>query len=82
MRSLLWQDRFSMLFNFTQVLRKYSDKTMARDLVRELEAFEGDPSNIMISRAYSTCSQPTHSGVLTSVSARISVALPGLQLLL
>lgn len=33
-----------------QVLRKYSDKTVARDLVQELESFAGDPSNIMMSR--------------------------------
>ncbi|KAA1466080.1 ACBP-domain-containing protein [Dentipellis sp. KUC8613] len=36
-----------------KVLRKYSDKTMARDLVRELESFEGDPSNIMMSGSLS-----------------------------
>ncbi|KAI0317740.1 acyl CoA binding protein-domain-containing protein [Amylostereum chailletii] len=32
-----------------KVLRRYSDKTVARDLVRELEAYEGDPANIMMS---------------------------------
>ena len=32
---------------FTQVLRKYSDKTAARDLVRELESYGGDPANLV-----------------------------------
>ena len=31
-----------------QVLRKYSDKTVARDLVQELESY-GDPSNVVMS---------------------------------
>ena len=33
-----------------QVLRRYSDATMARDLVRELESY-GDPSNLVLSGA-------------------------------
>ncbi|KAI0269182.1 acyl CoA binding protein-domain-containing protein [Gloeopeniophorella convolvens] len=36
-----------------KVLRKYSDKTMARDLVRELESFGGDPANLVHSMALS-----------------------------
>ena len=32
-----------------QVLRKYSDKTVARDLVRELESYAGDPTNLVMS---------------------------------
>ncbi|KAH9850043.1 ACBP-domain-containing protein [Lenzites betulinus] len=32
-----------------KVLRKYPDKTVARDLVRELEAYNGDPSNLVMS---------------------------------
>ena len=32
-----------------KVLRRYSDKTVARDLVAELESYGGDPSNIMLS---------------------------------
>lgn len=32
-----------------QVLRKYSDKTVARDLVRELESYAGDPANLVMS---------------------------------
>lgn len=32
-----------------QVLRKYPDKTVARDLVRELESYNGDPSNLVMS---------------------------------
>jgi hypothetical protein len=33
-----------------QVLRKYSDKTVARDLIQELESFGGDPANLVMSR--------------------------------
>ncbi|KAH8105003.1 ACBP-domain-containing protein [Phellopilus nigrolimitatus] len=36
-----------------RVLRKYSDKTIAQDLVKELEAYGGDPSNIMLSGSFS-----------------------------
>ncbi|KAI0751487.1 acyl CoA binding protein-domain-containing protein [Daedaleopsis nitida] len=32
-----------------KVLRKYSDKTVARDFVRELESYAGDPSNLVMS---------------------------------
>lgn len=32
-----------------KVLRRYSDKTAAQDLVQELESYSGDPSNIMLS---------------------------------
>jgi hypothetical protein len=35
-----------------QVLRKYSDKTVARDLVQELESFGGDPANSVTSREH------------------------------
>ncbi|ETW84259.1 hypothetical protein HETIRDRAFT_472785 [Heterobasidion irregulare TC 32-1] len=45
-----------------KVLRKYSDKTVARDLVRELESYEGDPSNIMMSRSLSRGSDSSGSG--------------------
>lgn len=34
---------------YAKVLRRYSDKTVARDLVAELESYSGDPSNIMLS---------------------------------
>ncbi|KAJ8697971.1 hypothetical protein PTI98_004737 [Pleurotus ostreatus] len=36
-----------------KVLRKYSDKTVAQDFVRELESYGGDPSNIVSSRTFS-----------------------------
>lgn len=36
-----------------KVLRKYSDKTIARDLVQELEAYGGDPSNLVMSGSLS-----------------------------
>ncbi|KIM45895.1 hypothetical protein M413DRAFT_440947 [Hebeloma cylindrosporum] len=34
-----------------KVLRKYSDKTTAMDLVQELESYGGDPSNLVMSRS-------------------------------
>jgi hypothetical protein len=40
-----------------QVLRKYSDKTVAMNLVEELESYGGDPSHIVMSReqSYVSC---------------------------
>lgn len=35
--------------NLSQVLRKYSDKTIAKNLVEELESYGGDPSNLVLS---------------------------------
>lgn len=35
-----------------QVLRKYSDKTVAMSLVEELESYSGDPSHILMSRKH------------------------------
>jgi len=39
--------------NLYQVLRRYSDKTVARDHVREIEAFGGDPANLVHSATFS-----------------------------
>ncbi|KAI0003053.1 acyl CoA binding protein-domain-containing protein [Russula compacta] len=36
-----------------KVLRRYSDKTVARDLVRELESYGGDPANLVHSGTFS-----------------------------
>ncbi|THH12917.1 hypothetical protein EW146_g7255, partial [Bondarzewia mesenterica] len=44
-----------------KVLRKYSDKTVARDLVLELESYQGDPSNIMLSGSLSRGSDSSSS---------------------
>ncbi|KZP05866.1 hypothetical protein FIBSPDRAFT_1053848 [Athelia psychrophila] len=33
-----------------KVLRKYSDKALARELIQELESYGGDPSNLVMSR--------------------------------
>ncbi|KAH7103001.1 ACBP-domain-containing protein [Auriculariales sp. MPI-PUGE-AT-0066] len=35
-----------------KVLRKYSSQTVAMDLVHEIEAFQGDPSNLVLSDSY------------------------------
>ncbi len=45
-----------------QVLRKYSDKTVARDLVGELESYGGDPANLVHSGMPSSSQpfKPTH----------------------
>ena len=47
--------KFVLLFNYLendQVLRKYSDKTIATGLVQELESYGGDPSSIVMNRKY------------------------------
>ncbi|KAH9927112.1 ACBP-domain-containing protein [Epithele typhae] len=41
-----------------KVLRKYSDKTVARDLVRELEAYAGDPTNLVMSECATGVTSP------------------------
>ncbi|KAH9894391.1 ACBP-domain-containing protein [Cubamyces lactineus] len=45
-----------------KVLRKYPDKTVARDLVRELESYNGDPSNLVMSGVSSKPPRSTSSG--------------------
>lgn len=41
--------------NLYQVLRRYSDKTVARDLVGELESYGGDPVNLVHSGMIICC---------------------------
>ncbi|KAI9066381.1 ACBP-domain-containing protein [Trametes sanguinea] len=60
-----------------KVLRKYPDKTVARDLVRELESYSGDPSNLVMSGlssrpAGSVSSGSSASGGQPSMSQRPS----------
>ncbi|KAH9843953.1 ACBP-domain-containing protein [Rhodofomes roseus] len=45
-----------------KVLRRYSDKTVAMDLVRELESYTGDPSNIVMSGSLSRSAGSSSSG--------------------
>ncbi|OJT13366.1 hypothetical protein TRAPUB_10132 [Trametes pubescens] len=45
-----------------KVLRKYPDKTVARDLVRELESYNGDPSNLVMSGISSRAPASASSG--------------------
>ncbi|KAJ8522951.1 hypothetical protein ONZ45_g517 [Pleurotus djamor] len=52
-----------------KVLRKYSDKTVAQDLVRELESYGGDPSNIISSRTLSRSANSESSGSTVSDDA-------------
>jgi len=49
-----------------KVLKKYSDKTMARDFVEELESYGGDPSNLVMSRTLSKSSGSDSSGSTVS----------------
>jgi len=42
------------LNTFSQVLRKYSDRTIAKSLIEELESYGGDVSHIVRSRKYGT----------------------------
>ncbi|KAJ7117303.1 hypothetical protein C8R43DRAFT_902079 [Mycena crocata] len=44
---------YSALIPATQVLRKYSDRTVSADLIQELESYGGDPSNLVMSRTLS-----------------------------
>ncbi|KAF7331883.1 ACBP-domain-containing protein [Mycena kentingensis (nom. inval.)] len=48
-----------------KVLRKYSDRTVTADLIRELESYGGDPSNLVMSRTLSG-SQSDSSGSTAS----------------
>jgi hypothetical protein len=50
-----------------QVLKKYPEKTIAKDLLKELGAFAGDPDNILLSRtslSFQTVSGPTLATVI------------------
>jgi len=49
-----------------KVLKKYSDKTIARDLVQELESYGGDSSHLVISRTLSKSMGSDSSGSTTS----------------
>ncbi|PCH41324.1 ACBP-domain-containing protein [Wolfiporia cocos MD-104 SS10] len=49
-----------------KVLRRYSDKTVAMDLVRELESYSGDPSNLVMSGSMSRSRASTSSSSTAS----------------
>lgn len=49
-----------------KVLRRYSDKTVAMDLVRELESYTGDPSNMVMSGSISRSAGSSSSGSTAS----------------
>lgn len=49
-----------------KVLRKYSGKTIAMDLVQELEAYGGDPANIVTSRTFTKSPASDASGSTVS----------------
>ncbi|PPQ92378.1 hypothetical protein CVT25_008728 [Psilocybe cyanescens] len=49
-----------------KVLRKYSDKTVAMNLVEELESYGGDPSHIIMSRTLSKSDSSDSSGSTVS----------------
>ncbi|KAF9475919.1 ACBP-domain-containing protein [Pholiota conissans] len=53
-----------------KVLRKYSDKTVAMNLVEELESYGGDPSHIIMSRSLSKSPGSDASGSTLSEPAR------------
>jgi hypothetical protein len=62
--------------NLYQVLRKYSDKTMARDLVGELESYGGDPVNLVHSGTIICCFVVCHHVI--KLSCRNVFEVPGL----
>ncbi|KAH7916675.1 acyl CoA binding protein-domain-containing protein [Hygrophoropsis aurantiaca] len=49
-----------------KTLNKYSDKTIARDLVQELESYGGDPSNLVLSHSLSQSRGSSSSGSTAS----------------
>ncbi|KAH6915174.1 acyl CoA binding protein-domain-containing protein [Coprinopsis sp. MPI-PUGE-AT-0042] len=49
-----------------KVLKRYSDRTIARDYVQELESYGGDPSNLVMSRSFSRASGSESSGTADS----------------
>ncbi|KAI1789031.1 ACBP-domain-containing protein [Ganoderma leucocontextum] len=57
-----------------KVLRKYSDKTVARDLVQELESYAGDPANLVMSgvsaRSPGSSSSSSSAGNLVASSSQ------------
>ncbi|KDQ64903.1 hypothetical protein JAAARDRAFT_28555 [Jaapia argillacea MUCL 33604] len=59
-----------------KVLRRYSDKTVARDLVQELESYGGDPSNLVRSRSMSRTPRSSTSASDTSDDAPSSSRYP------
>jgi len=42
-----YEARWLFVDALLKILRKYSEKTVARDLVRELESYGGDPANLV-----------------------------------
>ncbi|KAG8855878.1 hypothetical protein FRB96_006700 [Tulasnella sp. 330] len=53
-----------------RVLRRYSDRTVARDLVRELDSYNVDPSNLVVSQSISRSSSRDGSSSSGSSSPR------------
>ncbi|PFH52618.1 hypothetical protein AMATHDRAFT_139661 [Amanita thiersii Skay4041] len=52
-----------------KVLRRYSDRTVAKSLVDELESYRGDPSNIVLSQTLEPTSRSDSSGSSASNEA-------------
>ncbi|KAF6762793.1 hypothetical protein DFP72DRAFT_802359 [Ephemerocybe angulata] len=52
-----------------KVLRKYSDRTVAKDLVKELESYGGDPSNLVMSGSFARSGDSDSSGSTASEDA-------------
>ncbi|KAK0498328.1 hypothetical protein EDD18DRAFT_1157259 [Armillaria luteobubalina] len=62
-----------------KVLRKYSDKTVAKSLVEELEAYGGDPFNLVMSGTMSRSRASSSSSSTTSDEVRGSPYIHQLQ---
>lgn len=65
-----------------KVLRRYSDKTVAQNLVQELESYGGDPSNLVLSRTSMQSPDSESSGSTTSHDAplpSLPIPLPSSQ---
>ncbi|KAJ7067984.1 hypothetical protein C8F01DRAFT_1116447 [Mycena amicta] len=60
-----YEAKWLYVASLMKVLRKYSDRTVSADLIRELESYGGDPSNLVMSRTISG-SQSDSSGSTAS----------------
>ncbi|KXN87970.1 hypothetical protein AN958_07980 [Leucoagaricus sp. SymC.cos] len=64
-----YEAKWSYVEALLKVLRRYSDKTVAQNLVQELESYGGDPSNLVMSRTSVQSPGSESSGSTTSHDA-------------
>ncbi|TDL29164.1 hypothetical protein BD410DRAFT_779490 [Rickenella mellea] len=67
-----YEAKWHYVDSLLRVLRRYSDKTVARDFVRELESYGGDPSNMVLSGSFSRSRGSDSSASSTSPSPALA----------